>query len=576
MATDDWDLVQRYRAGDHEAARQLMGRHWQQLILLTLLKLGGNWHDAEDAAAEAFTALADDRGVKPIRSVGPWLRRVALNKAADKARSKTPQPMGEPDEPPADLPAGAEQVDGRLTTRDILQALDAQERRVMAVALDGETAGWPRLHQAQALDMELYKDYKPALRQARRQTKEALLLLHMLHPENKPCQGLLERCGVTPGQASSGPQLTPEGRRAGMEHIGACTDCPAKRKKVKDRHWVPGVVFAPSPELYDRVRNICDARHLESRSGKNRAQRNPGTRAQGTRTGSRPMKTRPGTQVDRWDASPLGTRSVRRLVKGVGAGVLAALLAIAIVDKGRVDISLPEMEILPGVKASASPGGTDEVRTNTGNVPTGEGNTVDGHNEHEKNDENSKNSENNNTANGGTNNGNTDNNSTGKSSTGGSTNKGNTNNGSTGGVSLEGGGVVASPEDTTDPSVSLAGISTSAVGQEVVGTGGSVMQTCGPDGTPTTYSVWVAASDPSGLQFVILYIQHPTDTWTYESSTGVADGDVVRFDIPAYRTTPKVQGTVQLQLFAMAKDTKGNHTDLDLGTLPLYECGEPG
>lgn len=33
---------------------------------------------------------------------------------------------------------------------------------------------------------------------------------------------------------------------------------------------------------------------------------------------------------------------------------------------------------------------------------------------------------------------------------------------------------------------------------------------------------------------------------------------------------------MQLRLTARAKDANGNCTDADFGTLPLYECGEPG
>ncbi|MFD5843324.1 hypothetical protein [Streptomyces chartreusis] len=142
-------------------------------------------------------------------------------------------------------------------------------------------------------------------------------------------------------------------------------------------------------------------------------------------------------------------------------------------------------------------------------------------------------------------------------------------------IPLEEGEVVAPQEDIAGPSVSLAGISASGVGQEVVDHHGSLMQTCRPGGTPTTYSVWVAASDPSGVYRLLLSSEHPTDG-TYESSTGVADGDAVRFDVPAYRTGPKALETVQVRLTARAKDANGNRTDAGLGTLPLYECGEPG
>ncbi|MEV6399209.1 hypothetical protein AB0M39_31230 [Streptomyces sp. NPDC051907] len=130
-------------------------------------------------------------------------------------------------------------------------------------------------------------------------------------------------------------------------------------------------------------------------------------------------------------------------------------------------------------------------------------------------------------------------------------------------------------EDRTGPSVGLAQISTAAVGQQVVDQHGSLMQTCGPPGTPATYSVWVAVSDPSGVAYVSLTIEHPSDG-TYFSTDGIPDGSSVRFDVPAYRTGPKYLETVQLQLSARAKDMRGNRTEASLGALTLHECGEPG
>ncbi|WP_326790523.1 hypothetical protein [Streptomyces sp. NBC_00151] len=599
MGTDDWELVQRYCAGDNEAARQLLKQYEQQLIKVALPKLGGNWHDAQEAVGDAFVALANYRKDEPIRSVGSWLRSVTLKKAVDKVRRKEPASAGEPEESLPDLHGGVEQVDMRLAVRRFLQALDVQERRVLAVALEGKTVGWPNLHRAQALNMELYRDYYPAFDQARLQALDALLLLHMLHSENRPCRGLLKACGVIPGQESKGPQLTPAGRKAGMDHIETCEKCSKRRDEVK-RHrwnWVPGVLFTPSPELHDRVRNICDARRMENKPGNEREQRNPGSEAQSTHTDIRRTTTRPGTQPARWDASPMGTRSVRRrrpkgrATKAIGAGVLAALLAIAIIDKSGAAISLPELGTLPGVEASTGPSGHANGGSKDGGSKDGgskDGGSKDGGNKDGgskdggSKDGGSKdggNKDGGNKDGGSKDGGNKDGGSKdGGSKDGGNKDGGNKDGGSKDGGSNDGGsndGGNNPPEDTTGPSVSLTGISTNSVGQEVVGTGGSIMQTCGPAGTPTTYSVWVAASDPSGIYRVMLHIQHPTDGM-YKSSAGVADGNAIRFDIPAYRTGPKPQDTVQLQLSVTAKDMNGNLTDAGLGTLPLYECGEPG
>ncbi|MBV1941947.1 hypothetical protein KUF83_36110 [Streptomyces sp. BV286] len=267
------------------------------------------------------------------------------------------------------------------------------------------------------------------------------------------------------------------------------------------------------------------------------------------------------------------------MAKAIGAGVLAAIFATAFIHKSGADISLPELDILPGRGASPGPsthadsGGRHEGKVGDGD--SGEGKVGDGDSGDGKVDDGD--SGEGKVGDGKVGGGDSGEGKVGDGDSGdGKVDDGNDDGGGAGDGNDDDGGVVTPPEDNTPPSVSLAGINASEVGQEVIGAGGSLIQTCGPDGTPTTYSVRVTASDPSGIYFVLLYIQHPTDDWAYESSTGVAEGDAVRFDIPAYRTGPKPQDTVQLQLFASAKDMRGNRVDVDLGTLPLHECGEPG
>lgn len=174
-------------------------------------------------------------------------------------------------------------------------------------------------------------------------------------------------------------------------------------------------------------------------------------------------------------------------------------------------------------------------------------------------------------------------------STGGSTGGGPTTAGSTGGGPTTGGSSTGGstgsgptteppttepPEDVTGPTVSLADISSEEVGQEVEDNHGVVMQTCGPAGTPTTFSVWVAVSDPSGVGSAQLTVEHPTDGRF--TTSGVADAGNLRFDVPAFRTGPRFDQTQQLQVSVTATDTPGNRTDTVLTSVTLYECGEPG
>ncbi|MGW1326129.1 RNA polymerase sigma factor [Streptomyces antibioticus] len=587
MTTDDRDLVARYRAGEYEAGRQLLDHYWHTLVKVALPKLGNNWHDAEEAVVDAFAALAKD--TKPIRNAEGWLRTVVGRKAVNLVRRRPPTPIGEPEESlPASDP-GVERITEQRAFVALLQALDHEERRIMAAAIDDATTEKPALEQARALNLQLHADYYPGTRRARQQAADARLLLHMLQAAD-PCPGLLVACGTTPGQ--EGPGLTPRGRKDGLEHVEECDDCQAVRDRVRHRTWVPGVVAAPSPELYDRIREVCDATSLKS-TGKSTAQQEVNT---GAGRGSKSAGRRSAT---RGALSSAATRSARRrprrrVGKALTASLAALLAAIVFANEGRGSISLPDISSLPGLEeittqggtsgepssgistggnGSAGGGGSENRRSENGGKEKGGSENGGSQNGGSENDgsENSG-SENDASENDGTGNGDTGN---GGSENDGSENSGTENNGSendgTGNGDTGNGGV----EDTTGPTVSLAGISTAAVGQEVLDNHGSLMQTCGPSGTPTTYSVRVAASDPSGIFRLTLYIQHPTDGM-YTSSSGIADGDAVRFDIPAYRTGPKPLRTAQLRLWAMAKDMNGYRTEADFGTLPLYECGEPG
>ncbi|MFD8232353.1 hypothetical protein ACFV20_10755 [Streptomyces sp. NPDC059696] len=602
MTTDDRDLVARYRAGEYEAGRQLLDHHWHTLFKAALPRLGNNWHDAEEAVVDAFAALAKD--TKPIRNAEAWLRRVVGRKAVDLVRRRPPTPAGEPEE---SLPAGDPGVE-RITEQRafvaLLQALDHEERRIMAAAIDDATTDKPALEQARALNLQLHADYYPGTRRARQQAADARLLLHMLQAA-EPCPGLLLACGTTPGQ--EGPGLTPRGRKAGLKHVEECDDCQAARDEVKHRTWVPGVVAAPSRELYDRIREVCDATSLRSTGttttpkevnsgagrGSKRAGRRGATRTAFIATADRSARRRPR----------------RRVGKALTASLAALLAAIVFANEGKGSISLPDVRSIPGLEEITAQGGSSGEST-SGHHVGGSGNAGGGGNENrrpenggkekggsEKGGSKNGGSENGGSENGGSENGGSENGGSenggsenGGSENGGSENGGSENGGSENGGSENGGSENGGSEnggagngemgnggieDTTGPTVSLAGISTGAVGQEVLDNHGSLMQTCGPSGTPTTYSVRVAASDPSGIFRLTLYIQHPTDG-TYTSSSGIADGDAVRFDIPAYRTGPKPLETVQLRLHALAKDMNGNRTEADLGTLPLYECGEPG
>ncbi|MFJ5779028.1 RNA polymerase sigma factor [Streptomyces sp. NPDC093094] len=595
MTTDDCELVARYCAGEYEAGRRLLDRHWHALIKVALPRLGGNWHDAEEAVVDAFVALAAYRGDEPILSAGAWLRKVVRRKAVDRIRAGKPDSGGQVEE---SLPAsdeGIEQVDEQRAFICLLQALDVTERRIMAAAVDDRTMGGAAREQARALGMELHRDYYPASRRARQQAREARILLHMLR-EAEPCQGLLQACDVTPGQ--EGPRLTPEGRAAGTAHIEECASCRTEREKVKDRHWVPGVVIAPSPELYDRIRNICDATAMRTEAGTARKPRRP-------RTPDSPQDLADGGELRpalRGETAGAAVRHPhRRSRRRVGTVLTACLAAVvsasALAARSGANVSLPDISSIPGVRtitgseatpqgpasdggSSASTGGSnhgsaahDDTGGDSTGTGTGTGNTVEGVESDASDGRSTKSTKTGEKKDGSTESDENDDDVTHTDDRGTTTDEDEDETTATDDDETTTHDDT-SAQDLVGPTVGLAGISTEAVGQEVVDHNGVLMQTCGPTGTPTTFSVWAAVSDPSGIGNVQLTVQHPTDApFTVD---GVADGGTFRFDVPAHRTGPRFLETQQLQLSVTATDTQNNRTDTVLRSLALYECGEPG
>jgi RNA polymerase sigma-70 factor (ECF subfamily) len=85
---DDGSLVARARAGDLDAAGELLARH-QRLAYTTALRLVGNPTEAEDVAqdalVQAYTHLGD---LEQDADFPPWLRRIAVNRSLNVLRRR--------------------------------------------------------------------------------------------------------------------------------------------------------------------------------------------------------------------------------------------------------------------------------------------------------------------------------------------------------------------------------------------------------------------------------------------------------------------------------------------------------
>jgi RNA polymerase sigma factor (sigma-70 family) len=90
----DLALAARFAEGDDAAFAVLYERHRKSVLAVCMGVLGSR-HDAEDAAQDAFTALAVSLRKSLPANVPAWLTRIARNAAIDVARRRRSDPCGE-------------------------------------------------------------------------------------------------------------------------------------------------------------------------------------------------------------------------------------------------------------------------------------------------------------------------------------------------------------------------------------------------------------------------------------------------------------------------------------------------
>jgi RNA polymerase sigma factor (sigma-70 family) len=136
----DEDLVRAFRAGDDAAFTAIVARHRRAVeAQLRLVLRGRDRSLAEDVAQDvflrAYVALRrDDREVV----LGPWLRRIAVNRALDELRRRRPEPLDEAGFEDAGAALGRDAASAaleRLELRGVIDALAAlppRQRRALA------------------------------------------------------------------------------------------------------------------------------------------------------------------------------------------------------------------------------------------------------------------------------------------------------------------------------------------------------------------------------------------------------------------------------------------------------------
>lgn len=88
----DGEIIKAARQGDNQAQEELVRRYWDEAARSALLIIGDEYW-AEDAAQETFiSALSSLKKFDLGRPFAPWLHRIAVNKAIDRARKVAIEP----------------------------------------------------------------------------------------------------------------------------------------------------------------------------------------------------------------------------------------------------------------------------------------------------------------------------------------------------------------------------------------------------------------------------------------------------------------------------------------------------
>jgi RNA polymerase sigma-70 factor (ECF subfamily) len=93
VGSSDWELVQRTRAGDRDAFRELVERYQRKIAALALGMLR-NREDALDVVQETFTKAYESLGrFKGDAAFYTWVYRIAYNLCVDHQRRSAKQPQ---------------------------------------------------------------------------------------------------------------------------------------------------------------------------------------------------------------------------------------------------------------------------------------------------------------------------------------------------------------------------------------------------------------------------------------------------------------------------------------------------
>jgi len=125
--------VERARAGDADAFRQLVERHSRGVYRLAL-RVTGNCQDAEDVVQETFLkAYRQLARFESRASFGTWVHRIAMNCAVDVLRNRPRREQAEEDETLEQMATSSDGGPHAMSPERLMESLEVGERVTQAM-----------------------------------------------------------------------------------------------------------------------------------------------------------------------------------------------------------------------------------------------------------------------------------------------------------------------------------------------------------------------------------------------------------------------------------------------------------
>ncbi|KAB1987431.1 RNA polymerase sigma factor [Streptomyces triticiradicis] len=556
QALNDQALIEQCRDRDDRAWKEVKRLHEQKLLTAVLRKVRGRQHVAEEIIQETYLELLNS--TQPIEKLGPWLMGVARNKAKDEWKKYLVWQCLVDDmeavAPRGTTPVGGPDLDFQeLADVEVLsEALSAAQRETLMQAAQDDDEGIQRQQRDAVLGLRP-GTFGRRVNRTRMKALDAFRLYQLCTYELSDCvkpRQLLAEARQATGVAPSGKELRTFFAKT-AEHVRICDSCKEavagmpKYRIGKKKRYAISLLPLLLPDLIVRWWKNCAAQWV----------------------GSTGQLRQPRRQAIRR----------RRALWWAGAVFMVVFLSVAGLRSSAGPHQAAHASSLPG---AISRQGSDRVRTESAGSPAQHpAPTPPVPNAHARS-ENKRQSNRNRRASLPPNDTRTpvsqekgpsplptaslsasprpnvrpDDNASDKPSPEGSKSAPD-----------------SSPIDTLGPKITLDYLSASTVGQQVVWDG-ATLSTCGPAGTPATFSAHVRIIDPSGIEHAEMYVDHPTSGRTVVPAEAETIGDTFYFQAPAYKAPSQLYDKRIMVIRVAATDTVGNRTEAVVAHVMRYDC----